>query len=67
VPHFAALTALLAAAAKKKGAEVPDGAYATFGDGLALQKIIDAIRQGGTVAEPPGAPSPAVAGAGTGK
>jgi hypothetical protein len=66
VPNFAALTGLLAAAARNE-AEVPSGAYATFDDGLALQQVIDAVRRGGPATEPPGTPCRATPGAGTQK
>jgi predicted dehydrogenase len=44
IPHFAALSGLLAAAVR--GEAVPDGAYATFVDGLRLQEIVDTVRRG---------------------
>jgi predicted dehydrogenase len=65
VPHFTAQAGLLAAAARDR-AEVPNGSYATFADGLALQEIIDTVGPGMTAAGPPGTPSRSAAGAETG-
>jgi predicted dehydrogenase len=42
VPHFTALSGLLAASVRNE--RVQPGAYATFEDGLALQRVIDAVR-----------------------